>query len=229
MCLLAYKVTLAQSVNCECDTFIANSNIKNRNFNRIPLYDTATFTSQDFFKLDKKENRKLWYRDVESIDTTKFTRLWNDYAKVNYHASHLDFIKFYENKIDIEIAFQFGPNFDLWAYHIFIVKKIGCCFLITRSYFRHARFTYKAYSIINQTQLDSLYTVLEKINKQPVTDTINDNYSGYFIDNKNKSKFFIDFESETEKNSEEQNPKPEIMQLYDFVDKNIIWTKTYSL
>lgn len=203
--------------------------ITDKNFNRIPKYDTTTFKIKDFYELNKDENRKLWYRDIENIDTTKFTSSWNDYVRSNYHASHLDFIRFYENRNDIEIAFQFGPNMDLWAYHIFVIKKIGCCYLITRSYFRHARFTYKAYSIINKAQLDTLYSIIERTNKQSVTDNAEFNYSGYFIDNRNNRKFFIDFEKEILKINNDQEPKAEIKELYEFVDKKINWIKTYSL
>jgi hypothetical protein len=229
-CALTYKASFSQSLPCGCDSLKAKAMITDKNFNRIPKYDTTTFKIKDFYELDKDENRKLWYRDIENIDTTKFTSSWNDYARSNYHASHFDFIKFYEDKNDIILAFQFGPNLDLWAYHIFVVKKIDCCFLITRSYFRHARFTYKAYAIISKTQLDSMYTVIEKTNKLALTDKEVFSYRGYFIDNLNKRKFYIDFENEILKtDNNEQEPKPEIIELYNFVDKIINWTKTYSL
>lgn len=218
------------SLACYCDTVQTKEIVINKNFNRISQYDTVTFPKSDFYNLDSGINRTLWYRDVENIDTTKFTNLWNDYLPANYHASHLDFVKFYDGKKDIELAFQFGPNMDLWAYHIFVIKKIGCCFLITRSYFRHARFTYKAYSIINSNQVDTLYSILKKVNVQPISDKEEFKYCGYFVDNRNKKQFFIDFEKETEKSADEgQKPKKEVNDLYEFVDKKINWTKTYSL
>jgi len=221
-----------KSPACECDTVKIKEIISNIIFNRIPRYDTISFAKSDFYKLDSGINRSLWYRDIENIDTTKFTNLWNDYLPSNYHASQLDFVKFYDNRKDIELAFQFGPNMDLWAYHIFVIKKIGCCFLITRSYFRHARFTYKAYSIINSRQLDTLYTILNKVNVQPIGNKEEFKYCGYFVDNRNKKSFFIDFEKETEKGkavSEGQKPKKEINRLYEFVDKKVHWTQTYLL
>lgn len=217
---------------CDCDTIQTKNIVTNKSFNRIPQYDTFIFAKSDFYKLNTIVNRDLWYRDIENIDTTKFTNLWNDYSPFNYHASQLDFVNFYTNKKDIELAFQFGPNMDLWAYHIFVVKKIGCCFLVTRSYFRHARFTYKAYSIINTKQVDSLYSILSKVNTQPVGQKEEFKYCGYFVDNRNGKQFFIDFEKETEKvspNNGEQQPKKEVMALYEFVDKKINWTKTYNL
>ncbi|MEZ4988315.1 MAG: hypothetical protein R2795_25355 [Saprospiraceae bacterium] len=174
-----------------------------KDFNRIAEYDTITFSADSLYAIDPQENRRLWYRDIENPDTTKFTKYWNAYVPSNYHANHLDFIEFYENRPDIEIAFQFGPNMDLWAFHIFVIKKIDCCYLATRSYFRHARFTYKAYSIMTKDKVDSLFSVLEPINKIAVDKTESWNYSGYFADNRNKTKFFIDFEKETIKDSNE--------------------------
>ncbi len=218
--------------HCECDTTKAKASVLSKQFNRISQFDTAGFDAARFYELDASINRTLWYRDVENVDTTKFTRLWNDYAPCNYHASQLDFLGFYERKKDIELAFQFGPNMDLWAYHIFIFKKIGCCFLVTRSYFRHARFTYKAYAIIDSKRLDSLYTILYAITSRPVGDKEEFSYRGYFVDNRNKKKFFIDFEAETEKVNgadTERKPKKAIKDLYEFVDNRIYWTKTYSL
>lgn len=217
---------------CDCDTLQTKEIVLNKNFNHISKYDTVAFAESDFYKLDSSINRLLWYRDIENIDTTKFTSLWNDYLPTNYHASHLDFVKFYKGRQDIELAFQFGPNRDLWAYHIFVIKKIGCCYLITRSYFRHARFTYKAYSIINNIQVDSLYSILKKINVQPVGGKEQFKYCGYFVDNRNMKNFFIDFEKETDNatgKTEGKKTKKEVNDLYEFVDKKISWTKTYSL
>lgn len=218
----------AQSLSCKCDTIHALSIIDASNYNRIPKYDAKIFTIKDFYKLNETDNRLLWFRDIENIDSTKFTSAWNDYAAFNYHVSPLDFLKYYENKPDVELAFIVGPNSDLWAYHIFVVKKIGCCYVITRSYFRHARFTYKAYSIINSTQLDSLYAILEKGYRQTV---IKDEaeYCGYFMDNRNRRKFFLDAEMDREHQRWQQLPKSELMESCEFVDTQINWTVTYSL
>ena len=196
-----------------------------KSFNRIAEYDTSAFAADSLYGISPEENRRLWYRDIENPDATKFTKYWNDYVPGNYHADHLDFIKYYENNRDIEIAFQFGPNMDLWAYHIFVIRKLDCCYLATRSYFRHARFTYKAYAIIAPSLVDSLFQVLELINKTPIDIAASGNYSGYFADNRSKTKFYIDFEKETQESDE---PKKEIMDLYNFVDKNINWTTTYD-
>lgn len=219
------------SPSCECDSIQTKKIVTSKTFNRIPQYDTSSFDKSRFYELDSRINRRLWYRDIENPDTTKFTNLWNDYLPANYHASHLDFVKYYEGKKDIKLAFQFGPNRDLWAYHIFIIKKVECCYLITRSYFRHARFTYKAYSIMTGNQLDSLYAVIGNIESQKISDKIEYKYSGYFVDNRHGKKFFIDFEKEIEKYKEngEERPKKEVKDLYNFLDEKIIWTKTYDL
>jgi len=194
----------------------------------MPEYDTSSFDMINFYQSDSI-NRMLWFRDVENTDATKFTALWNDYYHAAYHASHLDFVKYYVGKRDIELAFQFGPNLDLWAYHIFVVKKMDCCFLLTRSYFRHARFTYKAYSIINERQLDSLYSILDSINKFPVGASSENSYLGYFVDNRRRNTYFIDLESVVAPPKTRRETRKEIQALYDFVDKGINWKKTYRL
>ncbi len=213
-------------VDCKCDTNQALQTITDKDFNRIVQYDTTAFRADSLYGIDPQENRRLWYRDIENPDTTKFTKYWNDYVPSNYHADHIDFINFYKNKPEIEIAFQFGPNMDLWAYHIFVIRKLDCCFLATRSYFRHARFTYKAYSIIDQGQVDSLFKVLEPVNKSPVDTAESWNYRGYFADNRNNTNFYIDFEKEVTQGG--NDPTKEIMALYDFIDKRIKWIATYD-
>ena len=219
-------VDISTDKDCTCDSTKALQTIMGNDFNRISQYDTTSFPADSLYRLSPKENRRLWYRDVENPDTTKFTKFWNDYVPGNYHADNLDFVEFYEKKSDIEIAFQFGPNMDLWAYHIFVIRKLDCCYLATRSYFRHARFTYKAYAIIDQYQVDSLFQVIESVNKTPIDTAASWNYNGYFADNRNNTKYYIDFEKETQKDNNE--PKKEIMDLYDFVDKKIKWKVTYE-
>jgi hypothetical protein len=225
------KPSLLQENSCACDTVETKKIITEKNFNRLPRFDDSSFNPQDFYKLAADTNRLLWYRDIENTDTTKFTRLWDDYHRFNYHASHLDFVKYYEGKKDIELAFQFGPNMDLWAYHTFIVRKIGCCYLMTRSYFRHARFNYKAYAILDRGQLDSLYSVLANIPAVPVGEKEEFRYFGYFVDNRNGRKFCTDFQKELTDKTDigSQSSKKEIETLYEFVDKKINWRITYSI
>lgn len=220
--------TIKSNSPCSCDIAQTRKIIKQKDFNRLLPYDKGSFSKSDFRNLSKDENRLLWYRDVENINPTKFTSLWDDYSSNNYHASHSDFINFYEGKRDIELAFQLGPSLDLWAYHIFVVKKIGCCYLVTRSYFRHARFTYKAYAIIDDQQLMVLYTLLDKINRHPIPESETRKYCGYFADNRNNKKFYIEFNQETEVTAEETKPQKELADLFQFVDKGIRWKKTYK-
>jgi hypothetical protein len=114
--VFAFKPIFKNS-DCQCDNAETEKIIKNKDFNRSPLFDD-TLSPKGFYSLSASDNRILWYRDIESPEKTLFTSLWDDYAPNNYHASHLDFIKYYLGKKDIELAFQFGPNRDLWAYHI---------------------------------------------------------------------------------------------------------------
>jgi len=228
--LVASKKTMPP--DCPCDTSSEKKVIANRNFNRIIEYDTILFRQDSFYSVDSSVIRMLWYRDVENTDTTKFTSLFDAYSPTSYFASHADFIKYYSGRKNIEMAFQFGPNGDLWAYHIFIIKKIKCCYLVTRSYFRHARFTYKAWALINGKKLDSLYSILDKIRISPAAEKEMYAYRGGFVDNRHEKTFFIDFEKEREpldSNSTGSKPKIEIRDLYDFVDEHIGWIKTYSL
>ena len=219
--------------DCDCDKTATEKTIKSKDFNRIPEFDDK-LTDKDFYNLSAEDNKRLWYRDVESPEKTKFTSLWNDYAPNNYHASHLDFIKYYQDKQDIELAFQFGPNMDLWAYHIFVIKKIDCCYLVTRSYFRHARFTGKRYAILDKPQLDSLFSVIaeQKVTQVDTVETFD--YCGYFRDYRHKKSFYINFEKDQIEVTDKKDTtlkymevRPEIKKLYEFVDNTIKWTKTY--
>lgn len=199
---------------------------KSPDFNRLEIFDNVNFKSDSLYSLSAEENKALWYRDIQSPDTTKFTKYWNDYVPNNYHADHIEFQEYFEKKEGIELAFQFGPNMDLWAYHIFVLRKLDCCYLITRSYFRHARFTYKAYGIIDEAKIDSLYQVINSINPSKKDTSKSWNYSGYFMDNRLDRKFFIDFTDKIDSLSGE--PTHEIKELYDFVDNRINWTVTYG-
>jgi hypothetical protein len=211
--------------NCDCDTLIAARTIAAPDFNRISRYDTTAFPPDSLYEITAAENRRLWYRDVENPDTTKFTKYWNAYFEANYHASHLDFVEYYKDRPGIEIAFQIGPNMDLWAYHILVIKKINCCYLVTRSYFRHARFTHKAYAILGGIQLDSLYEVLDPIKKSDIDSVEPRDYKGYFVDNRNKNTYYINL---SPKGLRGKFPK-ELDALFDFLDTRIRWTTTYSL
>lgn len=221
---LALQWTTAPSdQSCDCDTALTDKLINQPDFNSITRYDASTFPADSLYFLSAEENRRLWYRDVENPDSTKFTKYWDDYHPTNYRANNQDFVSYYKPRPDIEIAFQLGPNHDLWAYHIFVVKRIDCCYLITRSYFRHARFNYKAYAILNHTQLDRLYDLIDPLKKFP-TDSIPHGYSGYFADSRNPSTFFIEFEASVlDSVADEQ-----LNSFFDFIDRGIRWKVSYD-
>lgn len=228
-----FAFTPAFEKDCICDKAATEKIIKSKDFNKIPKFDDVLIDLA-FYSLSATDNKTLWYRDIENPVKTKFTSLWNDYARNNYHASHLDFVEYYQDKNDIELAFQFGPNGDLWAYHTFVVRKINCCYLVTRSYFRHARFTDKRYAILDKPELDSLFSILDEQKVTQVDNVETIEYSGYFRDNRNNKSYYINFKKDQVWITDKQNTtikrmevSPELNKLFDFIDNRIQWTKTY--
>lgn len=212
---------------CNCDSSQVRSIIRQKEFNRIPEYDTSDFKQLDFYSLDSSINRMLWYRDIENPDTTKFTALWNSYGSENYLASHLDFIDYYLNRENIELAFQLGPNNDLWAYHTFVIKKVNSCYLATHSYFRHARFTFKSYSILHGCQVDSLFKTINNLSITPILVNPEHSYSAYFADNRTHKSYFINLERESKIDSSKSSK--DIKAFYEFLNVRINWIQTYNL
>lgn len=218
---------------CNCNNSAVTALIQKKSFNRIEEYDSKSFAKKKFYDLDSQINRTLWFRDIENPTKTKFTELWNAYRDKNYYADPIDFLNFYNKKQNIPLAFMFGPNGDLWAYHIFVVRKMECCYLITRSYYRHNRFTYKAFAILDSRKLTELYDIVRKINLVPLDAKKSYGYTGFFMDNLNAKEFLIDFENEKVKIQDSTNvynskPKQEVLNLYEFVDKGVHWVKTYG-
>lgn len=211
------------SNSCECDTtkvkklILSNEYLTNK-------YDMVSFDPDSLYSLSAKENRLLWFRDIESPDTTKFTKFWNDYLPTNYHADNTDFIQFYEGKNDVEFAFQFGPGGMMWTFHSFVIKKIECCYLITRSTFTHARFRYKAYAFLTNSDIEKLRKTFKPYEHIAIPAKEEYGYHGHFVDNRNKRKFFIDFEKLVDSKNK---PTKEILKVYNFVDDSIRWNKTY--
>lgn len=210
--------------NCSCDTTRAKKTILSKDYLSINKYDTVSFKPDSLYSLSAAENRLLWFRDIESPDTTKFTRYWNDYVPKNYHASNSDFINYYKDDKDIELVFQFGPGGMMWTYYSFVIKKVECCYIITRSSFTHARFRHKAYAFLNNSEMDKLQTILEPYKMTPIPSKEEYGYHGHFLDNRNDRLFFIDFEKQVDSNNK---PTKEIMKLYNFVDDSIKWNITY--
>ncbi len=237
-----YGFIAEHNEDCKCDSLQVEKIIQDKNFNRIERFDdTLTLNEIFFYKLSKEDNRQLWFRDIENIKGTQFTSFWDDYHEKNYHASHKDFVNYYRDKENIELAFQFGPSFDLWAYQIFVIKKIGNCYVATWSYFRHARFTGKSYAILDKCKLDSLFLILSQQKCIEANETETYNYTGYFIDNRNKKSFHLildkiedtDWEYDKKSNSFKEvkveiEPDPEIKDLIKFLGKEVNWIHTYT-
>lgn len=233
----------AQSVSeCKCNKEKVEKIIKENEFNKLPKYDDSlNLSKDDFYKLSDVENRMLWFRDIENIEATKFTPFWDDYHTNNYRADHISFNNYYRGKKDIEMAFMLGPNMDLWAFNIFVIKKIEDCYLITWSYYRHARFTSKRYGIIDKENLDKFYQILTKQKTSELLNSDRDDFLASFMDNRNNKSFKIylepifvkDFQFNKElKVIEEKKveipPGPDLDLLYNFIDKEIPWINTYA-
>jgi len=217
----------ADDLNCKCDSTSVLKIVRSDDYLKIDKYDSPSFAPDSLYSLSAKQNRLLWFRDIESLDTTKFTKYWNDYRPRNYHADNSDFIDYYSKDKEVELAFQFGPGGMMWTYHSFVVKKIDCCYLITRTSFTHARFRYKAYAILDKNQLKKLRAVLEPFANNPIPIKEEYGYHGHFIDSKKDSPYFIDFENEVDKKNNQPNKK--IQSVYTFVDDTIRWLETYGV
>lgn len=197
----------------------------------------------NFKRLNNSENKTLWFEEIKFPLKTLYTSLWDDYSPNNYHTSHHNFTEYFKYSGDVELAFQFGPNTDLWAYHTFVISKRGSCYLAVRTYFRHARFTNKSYSMMCPSQVDSLRSILEKLPQKQTSE----GYRGSFRDNRKDSTFCVSFNHEVQlvpldtiisqpsngsidttiiSTSEYTEP---ITKLFEFVDHKIIWVDSYSL
>ncbi len=214
-----------KNIECKCDTTKVIKIILNDNYLRISKYDTSTFAPDSFYTLSAKENRLLWFRDIESPDPTKFTTYWNDYVSKNYHANNKDFIDYYDSNSEAELAFQFGPGGMMWSYHSFVIKKVECCYLVTHSVFTHARFRYKEYAIIDAFELQKIRNLLVPFDTTSIP--LKDEYGnhGYFIDKPYNKKFFINFKKQVDASNE---PTKELMRFYNFLDDSLKMKTTYD-
>ncbi len=205
--------------DCVCDPLALTSRLSSA------LPDTLTI--EDFYKLDSKTNQQLWFADIGHIDSTRYTRLWNDYQENNFHASHEVFRNHYRELPDTELAFQIGPAGPLWTYYTFVLKKQDCCFVLTRTSFVHARFRYKAFAILNEQKTDSLFSFLTTFDK---TETEEDAslMKASFIDNR-KNELFEVVMDKFSAADEPLPPDSSVIRFLDFVDTKIKWTETYPL
>jgi len=233
-----------QSKNpCNCKKAELEKFIHTKDFSNWPKF-ADTLSTKGFYNLSYDNNRSLWYSEVETPDKSPFTTLWNDYAPNNYHASNLDFINYYKSKENVELAIQLGPNGDMWGYSILIIKKFDSCYLATSSLFVHARFISKSYSILSSEEYNKLIYLIS-IQKQQSIDSVKTlDYCGYFADNGNSKYFYVNFDKDQlweiiyhdtvpseypHPDIKKQRKRPEILELWNYIDQEIKWTDTYNI
>lgn len=224
LCLLVIccNVKHRQEATCDCDTLKLRSQLLS------PTLIDSTVRPTNFYKVDSVTNQQLWFADIESIDSTQYTRLWDDYHENNFRTSHRDFKKYYDESLDAELAFQIGPAGPLWTYYTFVLKKCECCYVFTRTSFAHARFRYKGYSILRKQKADSLFDYIETLDKSDVEEE-DHSMTATFIDNRNDEMFDVAIEKFSMDDHRSLPPDSAIMTFLKFVDTKIKWTETYPL
>ncbi|MEM6806553.1 MAG: hypothetical protein AAF696_34455, partial [Bacteroidota bacterium] len=88
-----------------------------------------------------------------------------------------------------------------------------------------ARFRYRAYSILSESDLEKLRKVLKSYENTPIPSEEEYGYHGHFIDKRNGKKFFIDFEKQIDSTYQ---PTQKISNVYSFLDDSIKWNATYG-
>lgn len=215
------KVEHKTEPTCECDTLKLKSELLS-----IPI--DSTRENADFYEVDTGTNRQLWFTDIESIDSTQYTRLWDDYHEKNFRTSHREFKDHYKESLNTKLAFQIGPAGPLWTYYTFVLTKRECCFVFSRTSFAHARFRYKGYSILSNQKIDSLFDYIKTLDKTEVNEGANYMTSS-FIDNINDEIFDVSIEETTMENSKHSPPDSSVIKFLNFIDAQIKWTETYPL
>ena len=211
--------------DCTCDTVRVKSEL-------LSYRQGSSGTSSNFYDLSKEANQQLWFDEIESIDSTQFTRLWDDYHENNFRTSHADFKDYYEKSAKVELAFQLGPEGPLWTYYTFVLRKEKCCYIFSRTNFAHARFRFKAYSFVSQSKVDSLFGYLELLQGTKITEDNSNYYSAAFVNNrKNEVVDVLLEEYELDKDGQPVPTPPDssITRFVSFLEKQIRWTETYPL
>ncbi|HPH23896.1 MAG TPA: hypothetical protein PLW32_08445 [Chitinophagaceae bacterium] len=221
----------AQNKSCACDTVKTKAKVSNKNFSALPQFDKLSFTKKNFENLDQANKKVLWYRELECTDSTKFTRMWDDYDNLSIkNNSPSKFLNYYKTRKDIEIAVYLGV--DLWGGNwYFIFKKIGCCYLITKNYHdRTAKFAHKSYAIITQSTMDEINKLINQMKVAPLplskyealnNDEAEPYHISAIINNKTHSQTIAaNYESETVNRIKENEA------LFDFLDNQIYFTVT---
>lgn len=148
---------------CSCDTSEVSKIIHSESFKFSNGYSKGNVISNDkFWTTDSMKLKNLWFKEIEMPLETPYTKYWDAYSPRSVFADHLEFIDHYTKSGNVDFAIMIGPDGNLWAFRTYIGKKIGCCYLLTFAYYRHARFTEKSYTIINQEQADSLYSLTQQ-------------------------------------------------------------------
>jgi hypothetical protein len=206
---------------CECDSL----KLKTQKLSQVAVDSTRRV--KNFYALDSVSNKQLWFEDIESIDSTQYTRLWDAYHENSFQASHRDFRNHYAESPDTELAFQIGPGGPLWTYFTFVLKKKECCFVFSRTSFTHARFRYKAYAILNRQKVDSLFDFMDALDKRDELD-VGNSMTATFIDRRNDEMFDVAVEKFS---SDHRSLPPDsaVIKFINFVDTKIKWTETYPL
>lgn len=189
-----------------------------------------------FYSLSAADNRLLWYEEIKLPCGRKTTSYWDDYHQNNYHADGIDFINYFSLDSTTNFALQFGPNYgDLWAYHSYVGIRQADSILIVHSYFRHARFTHKCYSVCSNSTISRLRSLLLPFKELgPDSTWSSDDQSGYVVDNVNRFSFIFDFEKAyqwitIDSLLKKKVQTDEFKQLNDFISDSITWQTTYSL
>jgi hypothetical protein len=205
---------------CVCDTLKLKS--------QLSTVSVDSIKTANFYEVDSIENQQLWFTDIESIDSTHYTRLWDDYHENNFHASHKIFKDYYSKSPNTELAFQIGPAGPLWTYYTFVLKKRDCCFVFIRTSFAHARFRYKGYSLLSQQKVDSLIDFVKTLDKTEVDEQA---YlmTASFVDNRNDEMFDVAIEHVSIDDHKNLPPDSAVIKFLNFVDAKIRWTETYPL
>ena len=209
------------SSECTCDTLKVKSELL------TVLNDSLQAAT--FYEKSKEINQQLWFADIESLDSTHFTRLWDSYHDNNFYASHKEFKSYYQQSGNAELAFQLGPAGGLWTYYTFVLKNKKCCYVITRTNFAHARFRYKAYSFVSGQKVDSLFDYIKELKKTEIKEDTN-YLTASFIDNRNNEMFDVEIENADQGNDLKRSPPDStVLKFLNFLDNKIRWTETYPL
>ncbi|HAA18873.1 MAG TPA: hypothetical protein DCR93_28465 [Cytophagales bacterium] len=214
----------ADPLSTTCDSAQAANHLLSPEYLHLPAFDHSHFTTDSFYSLPLAANRRLWFREIEHPDSTRFTPHWWDRPE-SYHADQLDFAQHYWLDSTVRLAMQFGPNEDLWAYNIFIVKEVAGCLVVSRSYFRHARFTYKAYALITEPQLLALRQQLGYFAHHRLRPVNTQEHYAIIADHQCPAPYYLDVGAALQERG--TLPHRVMLDLFAFLGEELPWVTTY--